>query len=126
VQVVVELLHERIDDILVHEGVVGADARLPRVETLAPGDALGGALDVGVLGDKHRALAAELQRHAREALGGMGHDLLADARAAGEHDLVEFHLQEPVVHGVAAVPAVHVARIEYLAAHVADEGRRGR
>ena len=95
-----QFFHELVGHILVHKRVVGPHAGLARVQALAPGDALGGATDVGIGGDEHGALAAELQGDACQVLGRGRHDFLADARAAGEHDLVEFHLQQPVVHVV--------------------------
>ena len=95
-----QFFHELVGRILVHKRVVGPHAGLTRVQALAPGDALGGAADVGIGGDEHRALAAELQGDACQVLGRGRHDLAPHTRAAGEHDLVEFHLQQPVVHVV--------------------------
>ena len=93
-----QFFHELVGHILVHKRVVGPHAGLTRVQAFAPGDALGGAADVGVRGDEHGAFAAELQGDARQVLGRGRHDLAPHTRAAGEHDFVEFHLQEPVVH----------------------------
>src|SRR5690606_27062879 len=51
-------------------------------------------LDVRILVHDHRRLAAELERHGREMLRRGLHDDLADARAAGEEDMVERKLEQ--------------------------------
>ena len=94
--VAVEVVHraqQRTEQLVldrrVDEHVVGRDARLPGVDELAPRDAPGGDLDVGVGGDDGRALATELERDRREVLRRSGHDDPADGAVAGVEDVVE-------------------------------------
>jgi hypothetical protein len=65
------------------------DADLAGVEHPAPGGGVGGAVDVGVAEDDHRVLAAELETHRGERLGGARHHLAARSVGAGELDEVD-------------------------------------
>ena len=64
----VQLPHEVVRHALVHEKVVGRDARLPAVDALAPGHALRCALHVRRFVHDAGTLAAQLQHHGREVL----------------------------------------------------------
>lgn len=98
----VQLPHEVVRHALVHEKVVGRDARLPAVDALAPGHALRCALHVRRFVHDAGTLAAQLQHHGREVLRRRLHDGMAHVRAAGEEYLVPAHLQQPVVHRAGA------------------------
>ena len=111
----------------VHKHVVRCDAGLPAVEQLAEGDAPRG--EVELRGRVHHAggLAAQLQRHRRQVLGGAAHDLAPHLHAAGKEDVVKpLREQRPVL----LAPALHdgdkLLR-EARAHHLADDraGRRG-
>ncbi len=80
---------ERILDRLMGEHVVGRDAGLTGVVELSPDDAPGGDVEIGVLVDDARALAAELERDRRQVLGGGLHDDAADRAVARVEDVVE-------------------------------------
>ncbi len=71
------------------EHVVGGDARLAGVDELAPGDAPGGDVDVGVAADDRRALAAQLQGDRGEVLGCGAHHDPGDVAVARVDDVVE-------------------------------------
>ena len=80
--------------LLVHPHVVGADAGLAGVGPLGEGDPAGGELEVGVLVDDDRRLAAELQRDRRQVLGrGLGDDP-PDRAVAGVEDVVPALLEQ--------------------------------
>ena len=98
----VQLPNEVVGHALVHEEVVGRDARLPAVDALAPGHALRCALHVRRFVHDAGTLAAQLQHHGREVLRRRLHDGMAHVRAAGEEYLVPAHLQQPVVHRAGA------------------------
>lgn len=84
-----KLTDKRLLDLLMDEEIVGGDAGLPRVERLAPGDALGGKGYVGRAVDDAGALASQLEDDGGEMLGGGLHHHLAQGGAAGEEDEVE-------------------------------------
>ncbi len=74
--------------------VVRCDAGLPGVETLAPGYALRGHLDVGVLVHDARALPAEFQHDRRKVLRRRSHHDPSERRASGEEDQIPAFLQQ--------------------------------
>ena len=77
-----------------HRHGARSDGRLPRVDELAPGDAPRGDVDVGVAADDGRALAAELERHRGEVLGGGVHHDPGNGAVARVDDVVEALRQE--------------------------------
>ena len=100
-----EFLQERLRDLLGHGYLVDVDADLSGVAELEEGDLAGCVFEVGILA--HHApiagLAAQLQRHGGEVLGGFGHHVLAHGGRAGVEDLVEALREAHVRHVVAAV-----------------------
>ena len=84
------VLRERRDEVVVdaragqHAG--GRGAVLAGVEVAGDGDALDGGLDVGVVEDHDRCLAAELEVDALDVGRGAGRDLGAGADRAGDGD----------------------------------------
>ena len=83
-----QLVEEAVEDVGVQEQARarGAGLALPG-EAHAGDDAVDHPVLVGVGIDDRRALAAELQRHRHDALGGGAHDDLADLGRAGERQL---------------------------------------
>ena len=75
------LVDEAVADRRLGEHVVGGDAGLAGVDELAPDDAAGGDVEVGVGGDDGGALAAELERDRREVLRRGLHHHPADRRS---------------------------------------------
>ena len=69
-------------DRLVDEEAVGARARLADVAHLREHRALDGDVEVGVLEDEERRVAAELHRHPQQLLGGLLDEHLADLRSS--------------------------------------------
>ena len=86
---VFDLVDELVADLRIGEHVVRRDADLAGVDQLGPCDPLGGDVDVGVLGDDDRALAAQFQRDRRQVCGGALVHLAADLGPAGEQQPVE-------------------------------------
>ena len=80
-----------VDEVVMHVAVdvdaLDGDAVLAAVEEAAEGDAGGHGVDVGVVVDDERAVAAEFQGDPLEA--GVGLDAPADFGAAGEGDDLE-------------------------------------
>ena len=87
--------------------MVGSDAGLTSIETLAPGQALGAGGDVGIGKHDRRTLAAQLQGHGGEMAGGGGHHQPADPAAPGEKDVVKLLLQQLGCHGPIASDHLH-------------------
>lgn len=83
-----EALHERVGDRLVDVQPLDGDAELTGRGEAAADGSRGRLLDVGVLQDQHRVLAAEFEGDADQAGGGALGDLAAGARGAGEGDVV--------------------------------------
>ena len=81
-----EPVGQRVDEVVV-DGVddvdaLDADAGLPGVAQAAPGRCVGGGVEVGVLVDDQRVLAAALDEHGRQRLGARRHDRLAGPRTS--------------------------------------------
>src|SRR5205085_10454302 len=84
-----EVRDEVVVDAVLHEDPVRRDARLPAVSVLAdqrPGD---GGVEVGVVEDDERRVAAELERDLLHLLGALRHEQLSDFRRAGEAELAD-------------------------------------
>ena len=86
---VLDLGYELVADLRVGQHVVGGDADLAGVDQLGPGDPLGRDVDVGILGDDDRALAAEFEGHGRQVRGGALVHLATDIGTAGEQHPIE-------------------------------------
>ena len=84
------VLGERGDEVVVDarggEHAGGGGAVLAGVEVAGDGDALDRRLDVGVVEDDDRRLAAELEVHPLELRRGAGRDLGAGAHRPGDGD----------------------------------------
>ena len=89
-----EARHQPVALVASHEHIVGADAGLAAVELLGRCEVGGDLVDVGAFVDDDRRLAAQFQRHARQVLGGGGHDQFAHPRAAGEKDVAERQFEQ--------------------------------
>ncbi len=116
---VADLADQLVADLRVGEHIVGRDAGLAGVHQLDPGDPLGRDVDVGVRGDDHRALAAELERYRGQVGGRALVDLAADLGAAGEHHPVKSLRDEFLADRTVALHngdrvVVHVALDQFL------------
>ena len=80
---------ELVVDPLVDVDPLDADAGLAGVGAGAPQRGVGGGVEVGVVVDDQRVLAAGLDQHRGQGLGAGGHHLLAGRGRAGEGDLVD-------------------------------------
>ena len=126
------LLGERGEEVVVHaragDDAGGGGAVLSGVEVAGAGDALGGGLDVGVVEDDDRGLAAELEVDARQVLGGRRSDLHARADRAGDGDQLRRLVLDQRSAGVAVTgDDVEDARRQELLHHLGEQrGGRGR
>ncbi len=122
----VDRLDERVAVRFGHQHVVGRDARLARIEPLAPGETAAGHLDVGRVVDEHGALAAEFERHRCQMAGRGLVDDAADLRGARVEDVVEALVEEPGGH--LDVPLDHRDRlgVDIAGDQCGQRGRRGR
>ena len=84
-----ELLGELVGDRGVHQEPVGGGARLAHVAHLGEHRAVDGGVDVGVVEDEERRVAAELHADPLELVGGLLHHQLPDPGGAGEADLAQ-------------------------------------
>ncbi len=82
-----EALDERVVDRVLHVDPVRADARLARVAELADHRAGDRGVQVGVVEDEERRVAAELERDLLDLSGALRHQQLADLGRAGEAEL---------------------------------------
>ena len=76
-------------DRAVHQEPVGGGAGLAHVAHLGDHRAVDGGVDVGVLEDEERRVAAELHAQPLQLVGGLPDQHLADAGRAGEADLAQ-------------------------------------
>ena len=81
-----ERLDVRLVQVAGHDVAAGRDARLALVVPGRPGADHRRLLEVGVVEDQQRVVAAELERHALELLAGDLGDAAADRAGAGEVD----------------------------------------
>ncbi len=112
-----------------HAGTVGAD--LAGAEEVGHHRDVGGAVEVGVIADHQRRLAAQFHGHFLQRRGrGAGHDLLAGGDAAGEGDLLDHRVLGQPLADLAARALHHV---EHAGGHAGfgvdlgqpDRGQRG-
>ena len=80
-------LDERVVDAVLHEQAVGGDADLAGVAELAQDGAGDGLVEVGVVEDEERRVAAELERELHDLAGALRHQDLADGRRSREGEL---------------------------------------
>ncbi len=116
-----ESLDKGIFDVLMQEKVVRGNTGLSAVEALAPGDAAGSQLEVGVLVHNARALAAQLQHHGREVLGLRLHGNASERRASGEENEVVAVLEQLSVHHAVALHHGYVLFGEGIGNHLFDD-----
>ena len=83
-----EASQELVGDLLVHDETLDRDAQLARAREDGALRALGGARQVGVIGDVHGVLATEFERRALEPLPRVARDDAARLRRTGEHHRV--------------------------------------
>ena len=81
-----EFSDEGIVDLVLHVEPVGADAGLTHVAEFREHRALDRGVDVGVVEDDERRVAAELEPDLLHRRGGLPHQQFADFRRAGEAD----------------------------------------
>ena len=91
-------LGEVARDRLGHVEAVGARAGLAAVAHLREQRALDGGVEVGVLEDQERRVAAELHRDAQDLLGALLDELLADLGRAGEGELARPRVLDHRLH----------------------------
>ena len=82
-----EAVDEGVVQALVDEEAVGGDADLAGVGELGRHRDVQRRLEVGVVVDDERRVAAEFHRHLLHGVGGVADHLLADARRAGQRHL---------------------------------------
>ncbi|MNF77113.1 hypothetical protein D3C84_592510 [compost metagenome] len=105
-----------------HPGAVGAD--LAGAVEVGHDRDVGGAVEVGVLEDDQRRLAAQLHGHFLEGgTGGAGHDLLAGAGAAGEGNLLDPRVFGQPLADFAAAAGEHVEHAVRQAGLAVDLGQ---
>src|SRR5690606_22795384 len=121
-----ELLDQRVLLVRPDEHVVGADACLSAVELLGRREVCRELLEVCILVDDHRGLAAQLQSHGREVLRGGPHHDLSDPRAAGKDAVVERKLQQRSRYVATAFEERDFLFDERFANDLAGDARRGR
>ena len=85
----VEPVQELVVDRLVHDRRAERGAALPRRAEAGEQRALDGQVEVGVVGDDHRVLAAELQARRLQVPSAQLADPRADLAGPGEPDLVD-------------------------------------
>ena len=88
---------ERLGDLPGDVGPLDRAATLAAVHEGRPDGAAGGPLEVGVLQDDHRVLAAELEGQVGQVPAAELHDAFADADAAREHDRLDLSVDD---HGL--------------------------
>ena len=81
-----QLVDERVVDLVLREEAVGADAGLAHVAELRGERALDRGVEIGVVEDDERRVAAQLQPDLLHRAGGLAHQELADFGRAGEAD----------------------------------------
>ncbi len=105
-----ELLDKRIIDAGLHEKAVGADAGLAGIAILRGDRAFHGALQVGVVENQERRIAAKLHRHLLHGRGRLGDQDLADFGGAGEGDLLDQRMLAQLVADFACSTRHHIDR----------------
>ena len=80
---------ELLGDRLVHVEAVGRGAGLADVAHLGDHRALDGRVEVGVVEDQERRVAAELHRGLQHLVGGLAHQHPAHLGGAGEAELAQ-------------------------------------
>ncbi len=106
-----ELLHKFVVDPALHVEPVGAHAGLAGVAVLAGKGAFNSAVDIGVVEDDERRVAAEFERHLLDRGRGLRHQDAADFGGAGKADVAHGGaLAEHFANGngVVGVGAEHV------------------
>ena len=106
--------------------VIRRDTGLAGVHHLAGNDALDGNVQFRIRVHDGWAFAAKFQRYRCEIAGGFRHDNLADARAAGEEDMVKTLLEQGVGDFRAAREYGDVLRREKFTHHFFKHLRDGR
>ena len=82
-----EFLGECVVDLILHVDAVGAYAGLARVSELRADSSFDRRIQIGVVENDHRCMAAEFHRNLLNGVGGLLHELTADLGRAGECDL---------------------------------------
>ena len=114
-------LRELLDLLARHEAVVDRDAHLAVLDRLRAEDLLDRLGVDAVGGQDRRALAAELERHRHELLGGGLGDLAADRRAAGVEEVIPAHARERRGELEPADDDVDAVAVERRADHLAQQ-----
>ena len=83
-------------------------------------------VEVGVGGDDHRALAAELERDRRQRGCGGGQDLAADLGATGEQHVVESLCQQRLGRLTVSLDDDHRLGVDVSRQQVGQQGRNRR
>src|SRR5690606_33622110 len=96
-----ELLRERLDDAAVDDDALDGHANLTLMHERAERCRVHGALDVGVVEDDQRVLAAELEHAALQQRAGLRGELGADGRRAREADAAHRRIRDELVADVA-------------------------
>eukprot|EP00754_Rhynchopus_humris_P020854 Rhum_TRINITY_DN14716_c0_g1::Rhum_TRINITY_DN14716_c0_g1_i1::g.110958::m.110958 len=106
---------------LVHQHIVGCDARLADVVPLRVRDPVDHTLHLRRLVDNHGRLASKLKRDRRQVLGSRLHHHLAHSRASREEDVVPLKLQQRSRLLNTTLHHLDARRVEVLVHHVPDE-----
>ena len=114
------LVHEGAPYLFINQHVIRCNAGLAGIQGLAPGEALRGQLEVGVGRDDAGALAAQLQHHGGQVLGGGFHHEVPEGRAAGEEDDVPALCKQLRIHVPVTLDDGDVALLEGLGDHFLD------
>jgi hypothetical protein len=123
--------HQQVDEalvhLLVHEDALHRGAALAAVAIGALHGERGGLVEVRVLHDDERVVAAQLEHHA--AIADLGGDGLAHRHAAGERDEVDLRVRDELVGDLARVAGddlQHLLRQARLVQQLREEDRRER
>eukprot|EP00754_Rhynchopus_humris_P020856 Rhum_TRINITY_DN14716_c0_g1::Rhum_TRINITY_DN14716_c0_g1_i2::g.110962::m.110962 len=119
--ILLHLGNKLIRPVLVHQHVVGCDARLADVEPLAGCDPVDHDVHLRRLVDNHGRLASKLQSHRRQVLGSRLHHNLAHSRASREEDVVPLHSQQRSRLLNTTLHHLDARRVEVLVHQVSDE-----
>ncbi|MND35959.1 hypothetical protein D3C80_266100 [compost metagenome] len=87
-----EFLHELLVDAALGIDTAGGGAVLACVVEAEGADAFHGGVDVGVVEDDHRGLAAQFHVHAFDAVGGAGNDVRAGGDRTGQRHHAHFRV----------------------------------
>ena len=119
-----QLLDKYVVDAVLHQQAGAGGADLPAVARENVRGVGGGFVQVGVLEDDVRRLAAQFERQRDHPVGGDVPDLLARAHASGERDFAHQRMRHQRRPGLAACAQHHVEDTRRQSAFFGDDPRK--